>query len=260
MAKPGEHYDLVVLSELADITAWSEYAHGKVVYDLINSYLAIPRTNIKQLLRGPRGTLAGGTGGCALIFRGAIQAMCARADAVVCTTDRQRDEILPFCPNVHVVLDIQDDAIVSIKRDYRAGEVINLIWEGLPSNIPQVATIRPVLRELSKRRRIELTLVTDLQRPRLFGRFGRIDSAKVARGIFDDVRIEPWDKRTLFEPYYQKRFVHYSAGSRGSVCRRQARKQTLPVMAHGDAGRGLGDESLCAGDERGWPELVGVQG
>lgn len=94
---------------------------------MINSYLAIPRTDIKQLLRGVAWYASGRHRRLRLDFRGAIQAICTRADAVVCTTGRQRDEILPFCQNVYMVLDIQDDAVVSIKRDYRAEEAIKLV-------------------------------------------------------------------------------------------------------------------------------------
>src|SRR4051812_29519527 len=59
IAQPEEKYDVVVVSEMADITRWSRYAHGKVVYDLCDSYLAIPRTDLQQLLRGPAKYFAG---------------------------------------------------------------------------------------------------------------------------------------------------------------------------------------------------------
>src|SRR3954463_16554241 len=52
IARLGERYDLVVLSEMADVTAWSEYKDGKVVFDFVDSYLAVPRSDPKQLLRG----------------------------------------------------------------------------------------------------------------------------------------------------------------------------------------------------------------
>ena len=51
LARPKERYDIVVLSELADISVWCDYPYGKIVYDLIDSYLAIPRTDWKQMLQ-----------------------------------------------------------------------------------------------------------------------------------------------------------------------------------------------------------------
>src|SRR6185312_15235316 len=44
VADPDKRYDLVVLSETADISVWPDYRHGKIVYDLIDSYLSVPRT------------------------------------------------------------------------------------------------------------------------------------------------------------------------------------------------------------------------
>src|SRR4051794_38458056 len=59
LAVPGESYDVLVLSQLADISLWLRHSRGKVVYDLIDSYLSIPRTNAKQLMRGPAKYFAG---------------------------------------------------------------------------------------------------------------------------------------------------------------------------------------------------------
>ena len=51
-ATVGKKYDLVILSQGADVSLWKDYPHGVVVYDLIDSYLSLPRNNIKALLRG----------------------------------------------------------------------------------------------------------------------------------------------------------------------------------------------------------------
>ena len=54
IANPREHYDVVVVSENADTSVWSRYPRwkGRVIYELIDSYLAIPERDIKGLLRG----------------------------------------------------------------------------------------------------------------------------------------------------------------------------------------------------------------
>ncbi len=148
IAHPDQRYDVIVLSELADITVWPEYAHGKIIYDLIDSYLAIPSTDIKQFCRGTVYFATGRHSRLHFDYRASIQRMCRRADAVICTTEEQKRDIIPFCSNVHIVLDIHDTVVRNIKRDYHAGSPFNLVWEGLPSNIPQLEVIGPVLREL----------------------------------------------------------------------------------------------------------------
>ncbi len=41
LARPDENYDLVVLTELADISVWPNYRGGKIIYDCIDLYLLI---------------------------------------------------------------------------------------------------------------------------------------------------------------------------------------------------------------------------
>lgn len=199
LARPEERYDLVVLSEVADISVWCDYPHGKVVYDLIDSYLAIPRSNVKQWLRGAVWYALGRHRRLRLDHWAAIQDMCRRADAVVCTTEEQRGDIRRYCSNVHIVLDVHSSVIHKVKEDYRCGEPFNLVWEGLPSNITQLKQIRDVLRDIKKRRPLVLNIVTDPDQPRLLGRFGRVQSLDLAREVFDSVRLHPWDEATCSE-------------------------------------------------------------
>ncbi|WP_027579879.1 hypothetical protein [Bradyrhizobium sp. Ai1a-2] len=194
IARPDRSYDLVVLSEIADLKTWSSYRAGKVVYDLIDSYLAVPRSDPKQLLRGIAWYSKGFQRQPVLDFRGALERMCRRADAVVCTTIEQQQTISSFCPNVHIALDLHDELIRSVKTDYRAGRPFKLIWEGLPCNVYQLATIRDALREVSGKHPIQLVLLTDLEQKRAIPWLGRVRTLDMARRIFDHVRVVPWEQ------------------------------------------------------------------
>lgn len=197
VARPGERYDLVVVSEIADVTFWSKYQGGKVVFDFIDSYLAIPRSDPRQFLRGLVWFVNGRHSRMRFDFKGAMETMCARADAVVCTTLEQKVDIGRFSSNVHIILDIHDNVVRNRKQDYAAGEPFNLVWEGLPSNIPQLAAIAPLLRDTEKRRRLVLNVVTDPDRPGAIPGLPRIKSADVARKVFDSVVLHPWSADTL---------------------------------------------------------------
>jgi glycosyltransferase involved in cell wall biosynthesis len=199
MARPEERYDLVVLSELADISVWSDYPHGKVVYDLIDSYLAIPRSDVRQWLRGLVWFAMGRHRKLRLDYWSNIQDMCRRADAVVCSTEEQRRDIHRYCQNVHIVLDVHASVVRNVKDDYRCGEPFNLVWEGLPSNITQLKQIRDVLKDVNKLRPLVLNIVTDPDQPRLLGRFGRVQSIDLAREVFDAVQFHTWDEATCSE-------------------------------------------------------------
>lgn len=193
-ARPDERYDLVVLSEASDITAWRDYRHGKIAYDLVDSYLAVPRTSLKQWMRGAVWYAIGRHRHLRLDYWAAVRDMCMRADAVICTTDEQKAHIQRYRSNVHIVLDLHGSVVRTVKSNYQSSEPFNLVWEGLPSNLPQLLTIRDVLRDAHKRRPVILHVVTDPDRPRFLGRIGCIHSLECARRAFDHVRLYPWDE------------------------------------------------------------------
>src|SRR6266852_1117576 len=95
IARREKTYDLVVLTELADISIWRDYPGGKIAYDLIDSYLAIPRTDVKGCLRGIAKFASGQHRQLQLNYWEAIRNMCRRSDAVICATELQRSHILP---------------------------------------------------------------------------------------------------------------------------------------------------------------------
>jgi glycosyltransferase involved in cell wall biosynthesis len=196
LAQTDRHYDAVILSEIADLSTWTEYKHGKVIYDLIDSYLDIPRHDPKQFLRGVAWFVKGSQRRPIFDFPGALARMCRRADAVVCTTAEQRQTILRFCLNVHVVLDIHTDLVTTSKSDYQANAPFKLVWDGMPSNAYQLATISSALRKVSRSFPIQLVLVTDVEQPRTIPWFGSVKTDDIARRIFENWKVCPWRSET----------------------------------------------------------------
>jgi hypothetical protein len=199
LARPDRRYDVVVLSELADISAWPDYQHGKIVYDLIDSYLSVPRTNLNQFLRGSAWYFLGKHRNFRFNYLNSIRAMCRRADAVICSTQEQKALISELCDNVHIILDMHAMVVKNVKQDYHAGRPFRLVWEGLPSNLPQLAAIAPLVRELLKERGFELHVVTDPRRKRLKGLLGEIDSRRYLTRCFTNAVFHPWNEQTCSE-------------------------------------------------------------
>lgn len=198
IADPSKKYDVVVVTESADLSVWSEYDKGgaKVVFDFIDSYLAIPRSNLKGKLRGLAKYFSGQNQRLMLDYWKAFESMCARADAVVCSTEEQVKDIRLFCTNVHIILDVHSTVVRVRKADYRAGDVFNLVWEGLPSNVSQLHQIESVLAKLQTRRKIALHLVTDLEFWRYMGRYGRTQTLSLTRSLCESVYLYNWNEQT----------------------------------------------------------------
>lgn len=196
IARPSEHYDVVVLTQRADISVWSGYGKGrsKIIYDLTDSYLAISRRDPKGLLRGLAKYAAGQNRFLRLDHWKALEDMCRRSDAVACSTEEQRSSILPFCPNVHVLLDIMEGVASRVKKDYAAGPVFNLVWEGFPENIASFEEIRGVLEEIDRKRPIALHLVTKLEFGRFMGKYFKRRTSELARKIFKRTYLYEWNE------------------------------------------------------------------
>ena len=149
LANPEREYDLVILSGRADISVWNHYPKAKLVYDLIDSYLAVPRSDAKGRLRGLFKFISRQSRYLQLDYWKAIGTMCARADAVVCSTQEQRDDIRRYCANVHVILDAHMGVTRSTKTNYGAHTPFKLVWEGLPHTLNSLSLIQPAIERLN---------------------------------------------------------------------------------------------------------------
>ncbi|MBT5400149.1 hypothetical protein HOL24_06365 [bacterium] len=198
-ATVGKKYDLVILSQGADVSLWKDYPHGVVVYDLIDSYLSLPRNNIKALLRGFMKYILGKNEKLYFSYWHLIQKMCQRSDMVLCSTVEQKDEISPFCKNVPIILDFHDDVVRDYKSDYCIGEKIKIVWEGLPSNLYQLKFIRKVLLTLSRKYNIELHVITDLSSTVLFGKYNLTSTESRVKKIFTNSVVHKWSKESFSE-------------------------------------------------------------
>lgn len=197
VADPGKKYDVVVLSERADLSVWHSYSQGKIVYDLIDSYLAIPRRNLKSLLRGMAKFATGQSRYLQLDYRRSVEAMCKRADAVVCTTEEQRQDISQYCDNVHLILDSHGTIVQKVKISYEAATPFRLVWEGLPQNLPSLVALGKVLRSVARQVPIELHVVTDACFYRYLGYFGSTRTLDVIRDFFEPVIVHDWSEENL---------------------------------------------------------------
>ena len=199
IADPNESYDLVILSSRADISVWSRYCKGKLVYDLIDSYLAIPRSDFKGQLRGLFKFLSRQSRFLQMDYWHAIENMCSRADAVVCSTQEQRSDIMTFCSNVHIILDAHMGVARTVKEDYQSGSAFRMVWEGLPQNLGSLELLVPIINQLRRRYQIEIHVITDRKYFRYLGNRVLSDSVKFVQKIFPDVIFHEWQETTVAE-------------------------------------------------------------
>ncbi len=196
IADPLKKYDLVVITQNADLSIWSQYDRDttKIVYDLIDSYLAIPKTNIKGWLRGLAKYFSGRSRRLQINHWKAISGMCSRADAVVCSTKEQQAEITRFCSNVHIVLDSHTSVARKIKTNYRSHRPFRLVWEGLPHTLGGLKVLVRVLETLREHYPVELHLVTDSFYKRFLGKYYEVNTLAAVQKYLPSVHFHEWNE------------------------------------------------------------------
>lgn len=196
IADPDEAYDVVVVTPRADLRRWAAYRPGssKLVFDIVDSYLDIPRTNVKMMLRGPAKFAAGESSTPFFSWRRAVEQILERADAAVCATPEQGQVIARLCANVHPILDFQTALVTAVKDNYAAGEPFNLVWEGLAENARWFSEIQRPLEDVARRRPLRLHLVTPLRFKQVSQRFWTRETASIVRRHFDDIEVHPWSE------------------------------------------------------------------
>lgn len=203
LADPAREYDVVVLNQRADLSVWSRYRPGqaKLVYEANDSYISVSSREPKQALRGTFKFLTGQSRRLQLNYREAVKDMCRRADAVVCSTDEQRAQILPLCANTHLVLDFQDADVLATKTSHAGGPVLNIVWEGLASSGIPMRMMREILEPLAHRRPVALHLVTDPVYHRYSNMFGKTHTVDLVRREFGElarhVQVHQWSAFSL---------------------------------------------------------------
>lgn len=198
----GSDYDIVVVTQAADITEWSRVPRGRprLIYDLVGSHLNAGLFNSpREALRGIGKFISRQSSRLVLDFRRAMTEMCRRADVVVCSTPEQAEAIRPFNPVVYPILDFTSVPARQRKTRYAAGSPFWLVWEGQGANAPTLGVIAEPLRALAQEREIEVHLVTDLEYPLALHHYGRRSTVRAVHRVLPDIRtfFHEWNEHTL---------------------------------------------------------------
>ena len=201
IADPSKKYDILILTQNADLSVWWNYDldGAKIIYDLIDSYLLIPQNEFKGNLRGLAKFVAGKSKHLKLNHWKAIEAMCLRSDAVICSTQEQSFRIKPFCENVHQILDVHSSVSTKVKTNYKSGKVFNIVWEGLPGNLYAFKVFKDVFAKLEKKHEIALNFVTDKSYFKYLEKFIKINTIDIVKGLAKNVNLYEWSEKTCAE-------------------------------------------------------------
>lgn len=192
-------YDLAYVTYSSDLPGWTarkrrEGDRFKLVFELIDSYFT-QTSWARRLMKGTARRLLGTDSRLSPDLQRTLIAACRAADAVICSTEEQREVIRRYNPNVFISFDHFADELGPPKQDYGRSGKLKLVWEGQSTTLPNLQIIREPLNDL--RDQIELHVVTDPVIHRYFGRFGTYPSIEALKGIECDLRFHRWERDTF---------------------------------------------------------------
>lgn len=168
----NEKVDVIVLSERADLTAWSRKKNRPpLILDLVDGYLG--REHLwRDWARGGGKVITRHVSGAPRPYRRIVAEACSKAQAVICETVEQRETIVPYCANTHAILDFHEEFPMLPYRESPSGEKFpSLMWEGMPFTAKGLLLLQETFSAVSKTRPISLTMVTDVTYPLFLGKY-----------------------------------------------------------------------------------------
>jgi hypothetical protein len=164
IADYDKDFDIVFLSYyLCDIPKWIEYKRRrgnktKLIFEMVDSYLFEP-SNFKSMFRGLSKYLDGTSSKLYFDYKNAIIEIVKIADAVICTTIEQKNELEKYNSNIHLLLDLTEKEVLIQKEDFITHNKLKIVWEGMAYTLHNMLIIKDVLNELKDK--IELHIITD---------------------------------------------------------------------------------------------------
>jgi hypothetical protein len=187
--------DVIVLAGRSDFGMISEYQEkAPVVIDLIDGYL----DNENPLVDLARGIAKIGTSqlsGKPRKYSTALSEAIAQANATICASIEQNKPISKFTKNSHVILDFHEE-FPFISFSEKTPALNQFLWEGQAFTAEGLKTLERVFTKISQNYPIALNVVTDLETPRILGRYGKKNTisrlGRIPKILERDFKITPW--------------------------------------------------------------------
>tara|TARA_B110000259_G_scaffold188434_1_gene247374 strand:+ start:13836 stop:14882 length:1047 start_codon:yes stop_codon:yes gene_type:complete len=192
---PSKRYDLVYLSQAADITQIKKIKKtgAKIFYDNIDSYSS-EEFSFQSFFRGTARYLMGKSQYPIINYTNFLNHIALpNVDAVVCASKEQLNISRNFSSNVFCIPDHTHNEEISLKTDYSSKKVINIVWEGLGSNVYQLNILKDVLKEYAMTHEFNLHVISDKFSFKYMNKFLKVDTKKSLKNISKNIIFHEWE-------------------------------------------------------------------
>ena len=177
-------YDVLFVSSNGDLPYFHRLPRPgpKLCFDMVDSYMAVSTWDPKNLVRGAGKWANGSHSKLELSYRRTLEAICRRADLVVCATPEQQETMVKFCPNTHPILDFHEELGALPASSPPPGDNrFHLFWEGLGLTASQFGAVREALHVVNRDFPLVLHVVSDLKYRPINLPVPKIDTSRLVR-------------------------------------------------------------------------------
>ena len=196
--------EVIILTQNCDLSLWvnikEKHPEIKIVFDLCDAYLVEP-LSFRRLFRGLVKFLIRKNKKLNFSYMNLIKKICIISDAIICSTDEQKEILKKYSNNIHIILDYQDDEISIKKTNLKnKNEKLNILWEGLGSNLSLFQDIAKTLEKVNEDYPFNLNIVTDTKVPIGLGNLYKVNAKNILAKYFknlNNIFIYDWNKENL---------------------------------------------------------------
>jgi hypothetical protein len=187
--------DVIVLAGRSDFAKVGEYqAKAPVIIDLIDGYLG-NENPIVDLARGLGKIGTSQLSGKPKKYSTVLSQAIAQANATICASAEQNAPISKITNNSHIILDFHEE-FSFIPFSENSSIPKQLLWEGQAFTADGLKSLEKVFVQIIQKEPIALNLVTDLETPRILGRFGKKSTinrvGKLPKILGQNFALTPW--------------------------------------------------------------------
>ena len=196
--------DFIFLSEGCDFLRYSKNSTVPKIFDLIDGYLGL-RGGRKDFARGVAKSFLGKHKTFPRTYSSIVQETCRNVDLVICSSPEQKETILPFNPNVEVILDNHAE-IPDIPYRNKSGILKSkALWEGTThtlGGLEQLVSKADVLPD-------QINIVTDLTYFKYMNRYFKLDTTSRLKGSLGRIQydLKSWSVANLVSARNQSEFA-----------------------------------------------------
>ena len=202
--------DLLVLSNAANFGYWLKRARQPVILDLVDGYLGEHPKFIKDVTRNIVRSIRGSSDLRWLSYTNHLRYACKKSDLVIVASPEQREIILEFNRNVHVILDdLSELSSIGINSSKEVADSVQnapskwIFWEGFGFTLKHFQVIANHLDQFLYESGWGMYLVTNIEFPRWGGYIGKVKTRSLIDKWFPlsskNIEIIPWSLQNVTE-------------------------------------------------------------